>query len=104
MNNYWILFIVLGIIVGLSIKWYADKKTNFRDLIEAHLNQNELKYISSTYPGLFRVGPFKMFEISIGKPQINNGTVQYEKTYYRIVALKTKNNLTREVWAKIETS
>ena len=62
-----------------------------------------MKYIKSEYPGLFKVGPFKKFEIEIGKPQINNGTVRYERTYYRKVTALKNSKTEVEIWAKIET-
>ena len=104
MTNYWILLILPAIAIGLTIKWSTDKSKNFADIIETDLKKYGLKYLSSTYPGLFKVGPFKKFEITIGKPMINSGTVQYEHTYYRIVELRTKNNRTERIWAKIETN
>ncbi len=104
MTTYWIFLIIPAIAIGLTIKWVTDKSKNFADIIEADLKKYGLKYLSSTYPGLFKVGPFKKFEITLGKPMINNGSVQYERTYYRIVRLKTKNNKTTQVWAKIETN
>ena len=120
MTNYWILLILPAIAIGLTIKWSTDKSKNFADIIETDLKKYGLKYLSSTYPGLFKVGPFKKFEITIGKPMINSGTVQYEHTYYRIVELRTnlgevknegweielrtKNNREERIWAKIETN
>ena len=104
MNHYWILWISIGLVLGLSIKWFTDKSKNFAKIIEVDLKKHGLKYVSSKYPGLFKVGPFKKFEITIGKPMINNGTIQYDHTYYRIVELRTKNNRTERIWAKIETN
>ena len=103
MDYYLILLIPFGILVGLFFKWISDSSKDFSDLIEIELNKNNRRFLKSTYPGLFKVGPFKKFEISIGKPQINSGTVHYENTYYRIVDFKTKNNKTQCIWAKIET-
>lgn len=104
MNNYWILLIPIVIIIGLFVKWMSDSAKDFSDIIELELKTKGIKFISSKYPGLFKVGPFKKFEVSIGKPQINDGAIQYENTYYRIVKIKTKNNKTKEIWAKIDTS
>lgn len=103
MEFYWII-IPIGIIISLFIKWLSDSSKDFTDLIKAELETKGMKLISLTYPGLFKVGPFKKFEISFGKPQINDGAVQYEKTYYRVVELETKRNRTKKVWVKIETS
>ncbi|MET7030857.1 hypothetical protein [Sediminicola luteus] len=104
MSNYQFVLILLVIPVGLFLKWITDTSKDFESEIEMDCNKHGLNYISSKYPGLFKVGPFKKFEITIGKPTINNGAIQYENTYYRIVELKTKNNRKERVWAKIETS
>ena len=98
-----LLFIGLSIILGW-LNWQLNKKKDFKSLIEPELEKFGLKYIKSEYPGIFKVGPFKKFEIEIGKPQINNGAIQYEKTYYRKITALTKTKREVEVWSKIETS
>ncbi|WBU89732.1 hypothetical protein [Cellulophaga omnivescoria] len=105
MSYYWIiLFVLVAIPIQLFIKWTSDKSKDFKELIEMELKKNGLKYVDSKYPGLFKVGPFKKFEITIGKPTINDGAIQYEHTYYRIVVLETKRKRKERIWAKIETS
>lgn len=104
MSNYQFLFFLLIIPIGLFIKWISDTSKDFANEIEMDCNKYGLKYVSSKYPGLFKVGPFKKFEITIGKPTINNGAIQYDHTYYRLVEVKTKNNRIEQIWAKIETS
>lgn len=47
---------------------------------------------------------FKKFKIEIGKPQINNGPIQYEKRYYRKITVITSNKKEVKVWVKIDTS
>ena len=104
MNVYSLLLVLLVIPIGLFTKWTSDKKKVFKDIIEIELKKNGLEYVDSTYPGLFKVGPFKKIEIKFGKPLINAGAVQYENTYYRIVDLETKRKRKERIWAKIETS
>ena len=104
MSNYWFFIIPIVIAIYLYVKWFSDSSKDFSELIESKLKTKGIKFVSSTYPGLFKVGPFKKFEISIGKPQINDGTIQYENTYYRMIELKTKNDTTKIIWAKIDTS
>ncbi len=99
-----IVFIIVAIPLGLYINQESNKSKDFSDLIEIALKKHGLHFVSSTYPGLFKVGPFKKFEITIGKPVINDGAIQYDHTYYRIVELKTKHQQTKKVWAKIETN
>ena len=80
--EYFFIFLVICIITFFGwLDWQFNKSKNFRNLIEPQLEKAGMKYIKSEYPGLFKVGPFKKFEIEIGKPQINNGTVRYERTY-----------------------
>jgi hypothetical protein len=103
MDNYlWFLIIPIFIVLSIYIKWISDSTKDFFELIDSELKQKGMKLISSTYPGLFKVGPFKKFEISFGKPQIDG--FEYEKTYYRIIEVGMKNNKTKKVWAKITTS
>ena len=104
MENYWIFIILILISLNLINKWVKDSSKDLSGFIEPKLKSRGFKMISCTYPGLFKVGPFKKIEWSIGKPQINNGNIQYEYTYYRIVKFKTNNNVTAKVWAKIETN
>lgn len=103
MEYFLILLIVCVISFFGWLDWQFNKKKDFRNLIEPQLEKFGMKYIKSEYPGIFKVGPFKKFEIEIGKPQINNGTVQYEKTYYRKVTTLVNNKSEVEIWAKIET-
>lgn len=103
MEYFFIILIVsLGSFAGW-LNWQYNKKKDFRSIIEPELEKFALKYVKSEYPGVFKVGPFKKFEIEIGKPQINDGTVRYEKRFYRKVTALTNNNSEVEIWAKIDT-
>ena len=104
MSNYWIWTILFLIPIGIVFQWITDKSKSFSDIIEIELKKHGLEYVNSSYPGLFKVGPFKKFVIKIGSPTINDGAIRYDNTYYRIVELKTKTNQTKQVWAKIETN
>ncbi|GAB5473778.1 MAG: hypothetical protein Mars2KO_18770 [Maribacter sp.] len=104
MSNYWFLTILLVIPIGIAFQWISDSSKDFSDIIALELKKHGLKYVGSSYPGLFKVGPFKKFEITIGKPTINEGAIRYDNTYYRIVEFKTKTNRTKQVWAKIDTN
>ena|SRR5690606_16005986 len=96
-----VFVIVIPILVYL--RWRIGSNRNFDSLFNTKLTRHELQLIKSEYPGIFKVGPFKKFEINIGKPQINNGAIQYERTYYRKLQVVTKDNKQVEIWAKIET-
>ncbi len=98
-----LFFICISAVLGW-LNWLNNKEKDFRNLIEPEIEKFGLKYINSEYPGLFKVGPFKKFEVQFGKPQINGGTIRYEKTYYRKITASNKNNKAIEIWAKIETS
>ncbi|CAM4030068.1 hypothetical protein FLBR109950_13745 [Flavobacterium branchiophilum] len=104
MEYFLILFIVCISVALWWLNWQHNKSKDFRKLIEPKLEQNGLKYVKEEYPGIFKVGPFKKFEIEIGKPQINKGTIQYEKTYYRKITAIANNKKEVEIWAKIDTS
>ena len=103
MEYFLILLIVCISLVLGWLNWQRDKRKDFRKLIEPQLERYGMKYVKAEYPGIFKVGPFKKFEIEIGKPQINDGTIQYEKRYYRKITAIAKNKKVVEVWAKIDT-
>lgn len=104
MSSYWIFIVIFFLLIGLVINWLIDSSKDFTELIDAELKQKGMRLLHLKYPGIFNVGPFKKIEISIGKPQINDGTIQYESTYFRIVALKTKKGISYKIWAKIQTN
>tara|TARA_B100000809_G_C14858869_1_gene431108 strand:+ start:114 stop:488 length:375 start_codon:yes stop_codon:yes gene_type:complete len=99
-----ILIFISGAFFLVIVRYYIGKNKKFDDLIKPMLKKNDLKLIDIKYPGLFKVGPFPRFEISFGKPQINNGAIHYEKSYYRIMSVTTKTKEIVNVWVKIETS
>lgn len=88
----------------IYIRWKVGTKKNFDHLIDKKLYRHGLKLLKSEYPGIFNVGPFPKFKIEPGKPQINNGAIQYERTYFRKLQVLKSNKEKIEVWAKIETS
>lgn len=102
--EYFLIFLIVCITIFFGwLDWNLNKRKNFKNLIEPQLEKFGMKYIKSEYPGIFKVGPFKKFEIEIGKPQINNGTIRYETTYYRKVTALENNKSEIEIWAKIQT-
>jgi len=98
----YILFFLLVILV-LFVNWKLDSSKDFSELVQVELRKNNMKLISLKYPGIFKVGPFEKFKISVGKPLINDGAIQYDKSYIRLVKLQTNTNKTHEVWVKIKT-
>jgi hypothetical protein len=87
--------------LNLSIIKYKD----FNDLIINKLRRKNIRLVKNSFPGIFKMGPFKnkkVFEIKIA-PVINGTSTQIEKTYYRIIDLQTSDNSNIQVWAKITT-
>lgn len=103
MGFYWILIVLFIISLLILVEWLIKSSKDFTEQIETELKLEKMSLLNLSYPGLFKVGPFKKIEISIGKPIIN-GAVQYENTYYRIVELKTEKNKTYKIWARIDTN
>lgn len=87
----------------IYLRWWTGTKRDFNPFFKQQLAKFGLTLMTSEYPGLFKVGPFKKFEIEFGKPQINGGVIRYERTYYRKIKAKMKNGNEIEIWAKIET-
>lgn len=104
MEYFLIILAICLAIFARWLNWQVDKKKDFRKLIEPQLEKYGMKYIKAEYPGIFKVGPFKKFEIEIGKPQINGGAINYEKRNYRKITALTSKNSEVEIWAKIDTS
>ena len=98
----YVLFILLAILV-LFISWKYDSSKDFSQLIQVELRKNNMKLVNLKYPGIFKVGPFEKIKITVGKPLINDGAIQYEKSYIRLVKLETNNKKVHEVWVKIST-
>ena len=100
------LIVIIFIIITLGlfyIRYKIDARRNFDELLKKELKPHGFQLVKSEYPGLLKVGPFKKIEVEIGKPQINRGAIQYERTYYRKLQILTNKNQQVQVWAKIET-
>ena len=100
-----LIIIAFLIIIPILVytRWKIGTLRNFDHLFGKKLTRYGLKLMKSEYPGIFKVGPFPKFEVEIGKPQINGGAIQYERTFIRKLQVLTKNNEQREIWARIET-
>lgn len=98
----YILFFLLAVLI-LFINWKFDSSKDFSQLIRVELGKSNMKLLSLKYPGIFKVGPFEKIKISVGKPLINDGAIQYEKSYIRKVKLETSTKKVHEVWVRIET-
>lgn len=88
MELYQILLIIIPF--GIYLQWVRQKSKDFSEIINSKLKKHELKFISSTYSGFMKAGPFNRFEISFGKPQINSGSIQYENRIIVLLRLKLK--------------
>ena len=99
-----ILFLVLLIPVTI-IRHLIVKRRSFDELIKTKLKRHNLKLVKNEFPGYFKIGPYKKdpIEFEIGRPQINNGTTQYKKTYYRKLEIKNSKEINAECWTKINT-
>jgi hypothetical protein len=100
-----LLIIVFFFTIVSIIKYYLIKHKDFNDEIINKLRRKNIKLIKNSFPGIFKVGPFKnkkILEFKIA-PVINGGAIQIEKSYYRILDLQTASNSNTQIWAKITT-
>lgn len=100
-----IIIIVFVFLIISVIKYYLFKRKDFNELIHKKLSRHNYKLVKNSFPGLFKIGPYKTdkIKIEVGVVMINDGTVNYKKTYYRIIDLKTDTNEIKQTWAKINT-
>jgi|TARA_B100000767_G_scaffold145836_1_gene137504 hypothetical protein len=107
-NSVIILLVTVLVLIGTIgsiISYQIKKRKTFNDLITKKLRKHNLILVQNKFPGIFKVGPFKsdQIKVEIGKPLINNGTIKYNRTYFRQLELKNQNGKTFECWAKIDT-
>ena len=102
---YSIIFFLVLLIPATIIRHQIIKRKSFDELIKNKLVKHNLKLIKNEFPGYFKIGPYKADRIKIefGRPQINDGAIQYKKTYYRKLEIKNSKEIKVESWAKINT-
>ncbi|WP_425235405.1 hypothetical protein [Ulvibacterium sp.] len=98
-----LIYLVITLLIAYVLLFQTDRLIKlFR--LEKGFDEDGIETGNLNENGLFKVGRFKKFEVTIGKPMITNGAVQYEHTYYRIVELETKKKRREMIWVKIETN
>jgi hypothetical protein len=86
MSEYWPPLLILCI--GLLIQYYrvsSRRKNDYREIIEGQLHKNGYKFLSSTTPKMFDVGPFPKVEFEVGGIQTKTPFGRGESTEYRVV-------------------
>ena len=66
------------------------------------LRKRGVEFVSAVYPGIFKVGPFPKFEVTVGRPQSRALGFRGEYSEYRIVTFKNKAGQTQQLWAKVD--
>jgi len=92
--------------VGFLTQYFITRKrhkNNFRQYLEPVLERNNLKFVSSKFPGWFKVGPFPKVEGNIGRPQNNIPFIgRGEYSQYRIVEVENPTGKCFKVWALLD--
>ena len=91
---------ILGISTSVIIHKRRTSK-DYREHIEPVLHSHGLNFISSEYPGMFKVGPFPKFEVTMGRPQSRAGGISGEYSQYRVIRCSDSDGHTYELWAMI---
>ena len=101
------LYIGIGLLVagGLAVQLLITHRRHMRDHrkdLEPILKTHGLTFVSASWPGRFKVGPFPKFEIEVGRPQSRVGGIRGEFDEYRIVTVQDSEGNLHELWANLE--
>ena len=101
------LYIGIGVLVagGLAVQVLITHRRHRRDRrkdLEPILKTHGLTFVSASWPGRFKVGPFPKFEIEVGRPQSRVGGIRGEFDEYRIVTVQDSRGNLHELWANLE--
>jgi len=101
------LYIGIGVLVagGLAVQILITHRRHMRDHrkdLEPILKTHGLTFVSASWPGRFKVGPFPKFEIEVGRPQSRVGGIRGEFDEYRIVTVQDSRGNLHELWANLE--
>ena len=105
MTDYTTICVGGLLLVGFASSFVIISRRHRRDLseyLEPVLRRYDVKFISASYPGLFKVGPFPKFETEGGRPQITVGGARGEYNEYRIVSFSDSNGHVYQLWALVE--
>ncbi len=102
-----VLYIGIGLLVagGLAVQLFITHRRHMRDHrkdLEPILKTHGLTFVSASWPGRFKVGPFPKFEIEVGRPQSRVGGIRGEFDEYRIVTVQDSRGNLHELWANLE--
>ena len=102
-----VLYIGIGLLVagGLAVQLLITHRRHRRDHrkdLEPILKTHGLTFVSASWPGSFKVGPFPKCEIEVGPPQSRVGGTRGEYDEYRIVTVQDSQGKIHELWAKLE--
>ena len=102
-----VLYIGIGLLVagGLAVQLVITHRRHMRDHrkdLEPILQTHGLTFVSASWPGRFKVGPFPKFEIEVGRPQSRVGGIRGEFNEYRIITVQDARGKIHELWANLE--
>ena len=104
MTNFSFLGFAILALIGLALSFAMSGSRHKLDLsqyLEPPLQTCGMTFISAIYPGLFNVGPFPKFEVTVGRATTVNGT-RGEYSEYRIVNFKDSAGRDYQLWALVE--
>lgn len=101
MDTLILFFVSLGFLY-IFISLYVRRRKTFSDEINNELQKINFQFKQSLTPKLLEKTPFKS-KLIIGKVQINDGAVRYDRTYFRKVFFKNEIGNEFMTWAKICT-
>ena len=100
-NFVGIAILVLIVLAGTLVMSGQRHKLDLSQYLEPPLQACGMTFISAIYPGLFKVGPFPKFEMTVGPATTVNGR-RGEYSEYRIVNFKDSGGRDFQLWALVE--
>jgi hypothetical protein len=94
--------LVVVVVVCLVVAKRAGGRRDLRIYLEPPLRDRGAEFLSAAAPkGWFVSGPFPKFEFRAG-PASRIGPLRGEYSYWRVVRIRDRDGIERELWAVVE--
>lgn len=107
MTGHTIIALIAALVTAGGVAHYCIVRrrhhNDYREHLEPILQEHGLRFLSSVYPGPFKIGPFPKFEVRVGRPQSTVpilGKGEYGE--YRAVTAADAGGNQYTLWALVE--
>jgi hypothetical protein len=99
----WVVAILVPLSAAVALLTALRRhRKDYREFLEPALAAQGLAFVSSKYPGIFKVGPFPKFEIQPLRIRVNILGVSGQHSEYRIVTFHDPAGRPHEIWANLD--